>query len=189
MSKHRAAVAFIGPSGAGKSTVARALHRRGVILLHPTWTTRPRRGDEPTDTLEHRFVSDAVFDEMASVGGFAATAVPFGLPYRYGLPRPVLAGSGPVDAFIVRARFVDLLAAAVPRLVVYQIRTDAVSARVRLLARGGPGSESSARVRDNEMELALGERLAARTFMTCGPVDDVVDSVCAALLVDVAAVA
>ena len=169
--------------------MARRLHREGVVTVHPTWTTRPSRADEPTDTVEHRFVSDAAFDEIADAGGFAAVVTPFGLPYRYGLPRPVLSAHGPIDAFIVRAPFVGLLRDVVPTLVVYRIEVDASAARERLQLRGRPPSETVARSCDNEIELAVGARVADRVFGNRSSIDDLVNAVRAALRVDVRAVA
>src|SRR5436305_590449 len=82
----RPVVVFIGPSGSGKSTVVRELASRGLVTVHPTWTTRPRRADEQQGSLEHRFVSDGEFDELCRRGCFIETVRLFGLPYRYGLP-------------------------------------------------------------------------------------------------------
>ena len=61
---------LVGPSATGKSTVARALADRGLVTVLPTWTTRPRRRDEPGDTLEHRFVDDARFDRLSARRAF-----------------------------------------------------------------------------------------------------------------------
>src|SRR3954447_16585781 len=97
---------FIGPSGSGKSTVVRELAARGLVTVHPTWTTRPRRADERQGSLEHRFVSDDEFDELCRRGFFIETVSLFGLPFRYGLP-PLDGDSagpgGPVDAVMLRA--------------------------------------------------------------------------------------
>ena len=76
----RPVLVVIGPSASGKSTAVRELHRRGVAHVHPTWTTRPRRPDEGDGTLEHRFVTDAMFDELDAAGFFLGTVVLPGLP-------------------------------------------------------------------------------------------------------------
>src|SRR5579864_8816035 len=89
-------VVVIGPSGSGKSTVVRELYRRGVVRAIPTWTTRPRREDERAGSVEHRFISDAVFDALDARGFFDETATMPGLPYRYGLPHLPL-GPGPAN--------------------------------------------------------------------------------------------
>src|SRR4051812_28800945 len=112
----RPVVVFIGPSGSGKSTVVRELADRGLVTVHPTWTTRPRRADEQQGSLEHRFVSDDEFDELCRRKFFIDTVSLFGLAYRYGLP-PLDDGSAgatspalhaaPVDAVMLRAPLVD----------------------------------------------------------------------------------
>src|SRR3954451_2133494 len=103
----RPVVVFIGPSGSGKSTVVRELADRGLVTVHPTWTTRPRRQDEQAGSLEHRFVSDAEFDRLCERGFFLETVTLFGLPYRYGLP-PVGSprATGALDAVMLRAPLV-----------------------------------------------------------------------------------
>src|SRR5437016_504890 len=61
---------FIGPSGAGKSSVVRGLADRGVIAVHPTWTTRPRRRDEREGSIEHHFVTESEFLRRRDDGFF-----------------------------------------------------------------------------------------------------------------------
>src|SRR5262245_1110257 len=102
-------VAIIGGSGSGKSSVVRELHRRGLVNVHPTWTTRPRRGDETGGSLEHRFVTDKGFDRLEADGCFCDTVAMFGLPYRYGLPARRRRVPGRVDVVMVRAQLVDRL--------------------------------------------------------------------------------
>ena len=78
---------LIGPSATGKSTLARALADRGLVSLVPTWTTRPRRPDEPGDTAEHRFIDTAGFNRLRAERALLAESRLPDLPYRYGLPR------------------------------------------------------------------------------------------------------
>ena len=77
---------FIGPSGTGKSSVVRGLADRGVVTVHPTWTTRPRRRDELAGSVEHHFVSEAEFLRRRDDGFFLHSVQMFGMPYWYGLP-------------------------------------------------------------------------------------------------------
>jgi ribose 1,5-bisphosphokinase PhnN len=128
---------LIGPSGAGKSSVLRELDRRLMVVVRPTWTTRPRRPEELEITLEHRFVSDRKFDELLRAGSFSQTGALTGLPYRYGLPAFEPRDGGPVDAVILRADYVEPFSRAVPGAFVYQIgsRGDQMVRRIR--ARGG----------------------------------------------------
>jgi guanylate kinase len=195
----RPVVVFIGPSGSGKSTVVRKLADRGLVTVHPTWTTRPRRPDEQQGSLEHRFVSDDEFDELCRRKFFIDTASLFGLPYRYGLP-PLNDGSadsadsagsvgsvgsaGRVDAVMLRAPLVDRFAEHVPELTVYQIADTADRIRARLLARGTNSADIAARLLDNQAEVEAGRRIAHRTFVNDGSLYELTAYVAAALLAD-----
>jgi guanylate kinase len=177
-------VVVIGPSGSGKSSVVRHLARRGLVRVHPTWTTRPRRPDERQGSIEHRFVSDADFDAVAAAGGFLDTIRLFGLPHRYGLPPITRSTDGRVDVVMLRAPLLDRFAAAVPdeRLVV-QIEAPLAELEERLRRRGGSGEELRLRLEDNERELRTGRRLADHVVCSGGarPVADVADEVAAVL--------
>jgi guanylate kinase len=173
-----------GPSGAGKSSVVRELHRRRAAVVRPTWTTRPPRDDELDGSLEHRFASDEEFDGLRDAGFFCHTGAIAGLPGRYGLPPFVPHDVGPPDAVIVRAPYVGPLARLVPGSVVYQIgdRPDEIARRLR--ARGCPPSELDARMRDNIAEAAAGRRVADRTFMNEGTLEELVETVTQAMAID-----
>jgi guanylate kinase len=185
MTTDRPVLVFIGPSGAGKSNVARVLHRRGIITVHPTWTTRPPRFDEIGGSLEHCFVSEADFDAALRGGLFMATATPFGLPYRYGLPTLARNDQGPVDAVMLRAPAVAQFTALVAECVIYQITVDDSVALRRLRDRGSPTADVAARVEDNPREVALGALLADRIFINAGSDEHVADTVTAALRADI----
>jgi guanylate kinase len=163
-------IAVIGPSGAGKSAVTRELHRRGLVTVHATWTTRPRRPDERRGSLEHRFVSEARFDQLVAAGCFAATGSLPGLPFRYGLP---LAGANAV--VLLRAPFVPVLAGLVPSLKVLQVvdRPERIAARLR--RRQTSRAEVEARLADVEREARLGQALADRVFVNDSTVADLAD--------------
>jgi guanylate kinase len=178
----RPVLVIIGPSASGKSSVVRELHRRRVITVLPTWTTRPRRAEECGGSLEHRFVSDAVFDDLCARGLFLETAeLPgSGLPYRYGLPRlprETQPASGPVDALIVRAPFVAGTARLFPGQVVYQIEDTAERAHRRLVLRGCAPAELAARLDDHEGEIEAGRRAADRVIVNQRPLAALVDAV------------
>jgi guanylate kinase len=189
MPTHRPVLAFIGPSGAGKSSVARELHRRAIITVHPTWTRRPPRADETGGTLEHRFISETAFDIALGARLFMATATPFGLPYRYGLPTLVLNDRGPVDAVMLRSSVVGEFTALLHDCVIYQIAVDDSVALRRLRNRGSPTADVTARADDNRREVALGAQLADRIFINAGRLEDVADVVAAALRADIGRVA
>lgn len=131
----RLVVVVIGASGAGKSALVRELHRRGVIRVHPTWTTRPPRPDEAVGSLEHRFVTEAVFGRLVEEGFFIGTAAPFGLPYRYGLPSLRLASSGPADVVVLRAQVMARSAEPALRAAVYHIEDTVERIAARLASR------------------------------------------------------
>jgi guanylate kinase len=157
-------IAVIGPSGGGKSSMVRELHRRGLVHVHPTWTTRPRRTDELNGTLEHRFVTDEVFDLLCAQELFLATATFFGLPWRYGLPRVENPNDGRIGLVMLRAPAVELLREQLALSLVIQVEADDQRIARRLLARGSSPDEIAARLVDNRHEVALGRTLADVTL-------------------------
>jgi len=182
----RPVLVVIGPSASGKSSLVRALHQRGLVRVHPTWTTRPRRSDETAGSPEHRFVSDEAFDDLVASGFFLDTVTLFGLPHRYGLPRVAVSAEGPLDMVMLRAPLVARFARFVPDHLVYQIESDLEEARGRLLERGCIGAELAGRLVDNGREVACGRRIADRVFVNDGDLDGLVDDVVAALTMDLA---
>ena len=158
---------FIGPSGSGKSTLLRDLHRRGLVEATPSWTTRPRREEEVSDDIEHRFVSDREFSELQSDGFFLEAIEMFG--FRYGLPTVEPSPGNSVPAFSVRASLLDLVSIHFPNNVVYQIECDLESVKKRVEARQLPPAEVQDRLQRYADELALGRRLCNRVFDTSFP--------------------
>jgi guanylate kinase len=171
-------LAFIGPSGAGKSTIVRELHRRGVVVVTPSWTTRPSRSGE--DEIEHRFVSEKEFAELQRDGFFLEVVQMFGLPYRYGLPPVEQPVDGRIPAVMVRASLLPLLGVHYPDHVVYQIEAAADTARARMRARG-EDAEADARLAGFEQELDLGRGLADRVFDSGTPINEIVDVIARAV--------
>jgi guanylate kinase len=183
----RPVLVVIGPSACGKSTAVRALHQRGVVQVHPTWTTRPRRPDESAGSVEHRFVTDALFDDLEAAGFFLGTVALPGLPYRYALPRVALGDEGPIHTIMARAPFVDLFARSFPDRLVYEIDDTFERARERLIARGSDAHEIDARLAGHQAEIETGRGIASRSFANAGSLDDLVAAITAALRVDLAA--
>jgi guanylate kinase len=170
----------IGPSGCGKSSVVRLLAQRGILRVHPTWTTRPRRPDEAAGSLEHRFVDDAAFDALEAAGAFLDTVSLFGLPFRYGVPPISRSRDGRLDAFMLRAPHVPRcdLAIGAPRTVV-QIEADARRAADRLRARRTSDEEVQRRLADNERELVAGRGVADHVLVNDRTIEDLADELAA----------
>ena len=167
-------LAVLGPSGSGKSTVVRELHRRGVIDVTPSWTTRPRRDDELDGSIEHRFVDDAEFTAHHDAGHFLEVVQMFGLPYRYGLPAVGEPADGRVPAIMVRAPLMPLVARHFPGYLAYQIEDGYQRAQQRLRRRAG---ELGTRLDGFEEECRLGREAAHRVFVNRGSVGELVDAV------------
>ncbi|MGI9079684.1 MAG: hypothetical protein ACR2GF_02475 [Acidimicrobiales bacterium] len=179
-------LAFLGPSASGKSSVVRELERRGVVTVTPSWTTRPRRGDEADGTIEHRFVTDGEFDELIDAGYFLEVVTLFGLPYRYGLPTVDPALGRRASAIMVRAPLMPLVARHFPEHVAYQIEIPREQARRRLLAREVDAPTVDARLRGFDDETVLGRASAHRVFVNTSSIDNLVTSVQSAIEEDFA---
>jgi guanylate kinase len=167
-------LAILGPSGCGKSTVVRALHRRGIVDVTPSWTTRPRRDDELDGSIEHRFVDDEEFTVRQDAGLFLEVVQLFGLPYRYGLPAVEAPADGRVPAIMVRAPLMPLVARHFPGHVAYQIEDGYQRSRQRLERRAG---DLGTRLDGFEEECRIGRRAAHRIFVNQGAVGDLVEAV------------
>jgi guanylate kinase len=181
----RPVLIVIGPSASGKSTTVRELHRRGVLRVHPTWTTRPRRPDEIDGALEHRFVTDTDFDELETAGFFLGTVALPGLPYRYALPAVTPRDDGPLDAIMARAPFIELFVPYFPARLVYEIDDTRERARTRLIQRGSGEHEIDARLEGHQAEVEAGRQIASRSFVNDGTLDGLVEEIAEALRVDV----
>lgn len=173
---------IIGPSGSGKSSAVRLLAGQGLLRVHPTWTTRPRRPDERLGSLEHRFVDDASFDDLAASGFFLGTVRLFGLPYRYGLPPIQRSTDGRIDTVMLRAPLVERLGQVLPEPpFVVQIEGDQLRLDDRLLRRPGTALELRCRRADNQREAAAGRALAHRVLVNDGTLDDLAAALAAAV--------
>lgn len=172
-------LAVIGPSGGGKSSAVRLLAARAVLHVHPTWTTRPPRSDEVAGSIEHRFVSDEEFDDLCRAGFFLDTVAMFGLPFRYGLPPLTRCRDHCVDTVMLRAPLVDRFARHYP-VVVFQIEDSPARTAARLRARGTSDVDVTARLGDNNAEVAAGRLIADRVFVNNASLDVLAGAVQAA---------
>jgi guanylate kinase len=177
---------FVGPSGSGKSAIVRSLSERGVVRVHPTWTTRPRRTDEDGPEVEHQFVSEPEFLRRRAAGFFLHSVSMFGLPHWYGLPAIRWSDRPVVDAVMLRAALVPILRSVYPDFVIYQIDGPRELVGSRLASRGCADTELEARLLDNEHELVTGRRVADRQFHNDRALAAVVDDIERAVRADFA---
>jgi ribose 1,5-bisphosphokinase PhnN len=175
---------FIGPSASGKSTVLAELRRRGLVRVHPTWSTRPPRPGEGAGTLIHRFVDDATFDQLETSGFFVSTGTIRGLPFRYGLPHFSDDPDGPLDAVVLRADYVTAFRRRYPRSLVYMVRAAPHLLASRLGQRNDPEHVIRMRAVGNRSEDVLGASLADRCFSNDGSISELVDAIESGLVAD-----
>jgi len=185
----RPLVVLVGPSGAGKSSLARDLQGRGIVSIHPSWTTRPPRPNEGGGSFEHRFVSDHDFDELDHAGFFTARGTIHGLPYRYGIPAIDRGAEGPLDAVIWRARHIAQLRCLASDCLVYQVADTDTRIERRIATRGTTRNEVESRAADNISELSAGRRVAHRVFQNHGSLEGLSQQVLAGLIADTSATA
>jgi len=164
-SKGSPALAIIGPSGAGKSTVIRRLHDEGIIIVNPTWTTRPPRPGESEESIEHHFVSEIGFKKKERTGYFVEVVKMFGLPYRYGLPAIAKSTPDKISLVMLRVSLLSLFNKHYPDNIVYQIEDELPRIRERLIARQLHGEELGSRLDDYEKEVKAGRKAAKRIFV------------------------
>ena len=146
-----------GPSGAGKgSIVQRLLQRDERLRLSRSWTTRPRRPNEPPDW--YVFVDEPAFRERIEADGFLEWAEVF--DNLYGTPVPERDGLGDVILEIdvqgaqqIRAKF--------PSCVVVFVRPPSREEQERRLrGRGDRGDLIERRLAKADAEEELGIALA-----------------------------
>ena len=138
-------------------------------------------------SVEHRFVTEDGFSELERAGFFLEVVRPFGLPYRYGLPRVDPPPTGRVPAIMVRAPLMPLVVRHFPDHVVYQIEDAYERVRERLVERGRPSPELGTRLSRYEEERAAGRSVAARVFLNTSSIEKVLGAVAHAIAHDFAA--
>ena len=184
MTRPPTVLVLIGPSASGKSNLLAELHRRGLVRVHPTWTTRPPRPGEESEPLAHVFVGDDTFDRFGRSGFFLCTGRIRGLPYRYGLPRFHGEPGGALDTVVLRAGYVTEFRRLHPGSIVYMITTAPEILSGRLSRRDDPGHVVAARTAADRYEGALGSSLADRTIPNTGSVSEMADTVETGLVAD-----
>jgi guanylate kinase len=185
-SKRPLILAIIGPSGAGKSTIIKQLYDKGLIIINPTWTTRPPRPGEAEEGFEHLFVSEAEFKEKQDANYFLEVVEMFGLPYRYGVPEIMPSTSEQVSLLMIRAPLIPLLNKHYPQHIIYQIEDDLSRVSERLVERQRHGEDMGTRLEDYEKEIVAGRKLAKHVFVNNKNVEEVAKQVEVAMLEDFA---
>jgi len=171
---------IIGPSGVGKSTMVQELSKQGVLVVWPTYTTRPARPDEKA-AIEHVFINKQQFADKKADGFFVSTVELFGLPYEYGLPRKQPKANGKVTCVMLRAPVIEQFAKHFNNFVIYQIEADMNSVSERLQKRE---QEMGNRLKNYQQELKLGRKLAARVFINDSDVNALTRQVKLAIVAD-----
>ena len=181
MGMSRPVLVVIGPSASGKSTAVRELHRRGVVRVHPTWTTRPRRPDESDGALEHRFVTDADVRRARRSGLLPRNGRVAGSAVSIRTAAVTLRDDGPIDASWPARRSSSCSRRTSPT-------GSCTRSTTRATARGSDSSSAGAtRTRSTRDSTATRPRskpaaqIASRCFVNDGTLDDLVAAIATAL--------
>lgn len=174
----------IGPSGSGKSTTLRLLGERQLVKVVPTWTTRPPRPEELQNDMEHKFVSLSEFQEGEKAGLILVAKQMFSLPYWYGLPIIEKPDNGLIPLIILRASLIDLFSKHYSNYLIYQIEDTLPRIRDRLSERKLFGEAIGSRLDDYENEIAIGRKMAKRSFINDGAAKSLSNNLKRAILED-----
>jgi guanylate kinase len=150
-------VVVIGPGGVGKGTVvSRLLDRDDGLWLSRSWTTRPRRPNEPEDA--YTFVDHDTFERRRDSNGFVEWDEHLG--HLYGTPtleappgKDVVLEIDVNGAFQVKQLHPDAV-------VVLIAPPDGDTLAARLKARGDTETSIEARLQRAAMELEKGRQMA-----------------------------
>lgn len=172
---------IIGPSGAGKSSAIQKLAGQNLIVVTPSWTTRPPRGNEAETAIEHKFATAKEFENERGEGHFLDVVQLFGLPYRYALPKVQKPNSGRVPLIMLRVSLLPLLSKHYSNYIVYQIEDEYDRVEKRIRAREANGEEQGSRLKDYQKEVELGRKVADRVFVNSSELQALVDSLSQAI--------
>ncbi len=156
---------IIGPSGSGKSTIIKKLFDDNIIIINPTWTTRPPRIGEAEFGIEHYFASKKEFKEKQADNFFLETVEMFNLPFIYGLPQLKESTNNKVSLVMLRASLLPLFQKYYSNYFIYQIEDSLVNVKKRLAERQEKGENMGSRLADFEKEVELGRKVANRVFV------------------------
>ncbi len=175
---------IIGPSAVGKTSVVKELQDREKVIVTPSWTTRPARKDETKRTIEHKFVTQDVFNIKKAKGYFLESVQLFKLPYWYGLPKILNPINKIIPVIMLRINLLTLLDKHYPNYIVYQIEDDFSKIKDRLNNRKKYGQEIGTRIDDYQYEINEGRKVAKRVFKNTTTVNKLADEIDKALLKD-----
>lgn len=154
---------IIGPSCSGKSTIVRSLAEEKLVLVQPTWTTRPPRPEERKGSLEHVFVDNEAFNKKQLANEFLGAVQLFDLPYWYGLPYLTFQ-SDTITLVMLRAPLINTFRKHYATSVVYNIYDDLDVIADRLKTREIRGEPIGSRLKIYNQEVELGKKIADRSF-------------------------
>lgn len=155
---------IIGPSGVGKSTIIEQLAKKKIIEVTPSWTTRPRRLNEKEVMQEHVFCSPIEFAAKQKAGYFLEVTELFGLPYKYGMPRPLRPNASSIPTLLLRAPLIKILGKHFDKPILYQIESSKERLINDLEKRGESKQSIGTRLENFEQEMIIGRKLADRIF-------------------------
>lgn len=171
---------LIGPSAVGKTSLVQALQRKNRVLLTPSWTTRPLRTANESES-DHVFVDEVAFHDAAASGFFVETAQLFGMPFWYGLPKVKQGGASEVPVVVLRAAVLPLVYQHYPSAIVYQIEAPKQLVKQRISERGGSEEDIAKRLALYDQELQTGRAAAHRVFVNDGSLESLLHQVIQAI--------
>ncbi|MDP7066483.1 MAG: hypothetical protein QF637_02555 [Acidimicrobiales bacterium] len=159
MTEDETPIVFVicGAGGAGKSTVvAQLVDRDSNLHLSRSWTTRPRRPNEPEDA--YIYVTEDQFEARVSENGFYEWATFFG--HRYGTPTPVVPAGKDLLLEIDVQGAVSVRERQSDAVVVLVVPPDRLEQERRMRSRGDDEEHIQQRLRAAEVEEETGRNLA-----------------------------
>jgi guanylate kinase len=170
---------IIGPSGVGKSEAVYQLQKSGLVTVQPTYTNRPLR--KGLEEVEHKFVTTQVINQLEQNGYFFEVVQPFGLPYKYGLPK-IIKTEGKIPLIILRSFYIKLLGKHLQDNIIYQIESPYNLVKQRVLSRGN--ESVGTRLDGYQKEIEQGKEYADRIFSNNSDIDNIVQELEKAIRAD-----
>jgi guanylate kinase len=152
-------VVVSGPGGVGKGTIVQALVERDPSLwLSRSWTTRPRRTNEPVDA--YVFATSDEFEERIAAGGFVEWTEFLGNYYGTPSPDPAAVGGRDIVLEIELDGAQQVKRLRPEAVLIFVLPPSRSEQERRLRGRGDPGDKVLARLRKAELEEPVGREIA-----------------------------